>query len=574
MVFQHFPRRGGAFLGALLIVVASVGQAAAQASGAAATAPEPSATQSQNLPSAPPSTPPPPILPAPELPSPNPVVKLPPKGEPAQPALGQAAPVPGTGIPLTASGTPFSFADLAAGLLDSVVYISTAERVAAPAAPTRPDGKKTPGDDFFDELFDHDQKGGDQPEMVQSLGSGFIIDASGLIVTNNHVIADSDEITANLADGRKYKASVVGVDEKTDLALLKLVSPPALKAVKFGRSEALRVGDWVLAIGNPFGFGGTVTAGIVSALDRDIKSGPYDHYIQTDASINRGNSGGPLFNISGEVVGINTAIMSPSGGSIGIGFAVPSEIAVPVIEQLRQFGQVKRGWIGVQIQEVTDDFAASIGLERAAGALIAGVNAGGPAEKAGLKPGDVVLSFNGKPVHNMRSLPQLVADTSPGKTVDLGVIRDKKSITLPIEIGVLQEKKVAAAASSSSSDPGSSAGAEDATEPDAAPVDDVAAMFGLKLGPITDDARKTYSIDSGVKGVLVASVAPGSEADEKRVRAGDVIVQVSQKPVSAPQDVASRVQELKSEGRSSVLLLVSSGDSKLRFVSLRLDDNQ
>ena len=213
---------------------------------------------------------------------------------------------------------------------------------------------------------------------MQSLGSGFVIDASGLIVTNNHVIADADEIAANFANGRKLVATVVGVDDKTDLALLKVTSPTPLKAAKFGRSDKLRVGDWVLAIGNPFGFGGTVTAGIVSALDRDINSGPYDHYIQTDASINRGNSGGPLFNIGGEVVGINTAIMSPTGGSIGIGFAVPSEIAVPVIEQLRRFGEVHRGWIGVRIQDVTEEVAAGLGMTEARGAFIAGLTSEGP----------------------------------------------------------------------------------------------------------------------------------------------------------------------------------------------------
>ena len=291
---------------------------------------------------APEATTPPPILPAPHMPGDNPVVTLPPKEEPTARTATSVAP----GIPVDSNGTVFSFADLAERLLDSVVYISTSQRVAIsprtpkPDAQSAPDSQGTPdtppGDDFFDDLLDNGDGSGGQ--AVQSLGSGFIIDQSGLIVTNNHVIADADEIVANFANGEKLEAKVIGIDDKTDLALLKIDSPKPLKAAVFGRSDKLRVGDWVLAIGNPFGFGGTVTAGIVSALDRDINSGPYDHYIQTDASINRGNSGGPLFNIEGEVVGINTAIMSPTGGSIGIGFSVPSEIAVPVIEQLRRFG--------------------------------------------------------------------------------------------------------------------------------------------------------------------------------------------------------------------------------------------
>ena len=309
----------------------------------------------------------------------------------------------------------------------------------------RPDQPDTPpGEDFFDDFFDKNSRN-EEDRTVQSLGSGFVIDPSGLIVTNNHVIADADEITANFADGRKLEAEVVGIDDKTDLALLKVEAPVPFEAAKFGRSDKMRVGDWVLAIGNPFGFGGTVTAGIVSALDRDINSGPYDHYIQTDASINRGNSGGPLFNIGGEVIGINTAIMSPTGGSIGIGFAVPAEIAVPVIEQLRRFGKVQRGWIGVRIQDVTEEVASGLGMAEAKGAFIAGLSGDGPAAKAGIKEGDVVIEFNGKPVKGMRELPRLVADTPPGDTVDITVMRDGQRVTLKIEVGLLEDEKVAAA---------------------------------------------------------------------------------------------------------------------------------
>lgn len=510
---------------------------------------------------------PPPILPAPDLPIDDPVVELPPEGAPSAPVVGQPGAPAVPGLP-TGAGTPFSFADLAEQLLDSVVYISTSQRVEISRAPPMPDLPNPPSDELFEDFFDDndpDGEGGD-PRTVQSLGSGFVIDPSGLIVTNNHVIADADEIVANFANGSKLTAEVVGIDDKTDLALLKVTSPGPLQAARFGRSEALRVGDWVIAIGNPFGFGGTVTAGIVSALDRDINSGPYDHYIQTDASINRGNSGGPLFNIGGEVVGINTAIMSPTGGSIGIGFAVPSEIAVPVIKQLQEFGEVRRGWIGVRIQDVTDEYAEGLGMSEASGALIAGLSDDGPAAKGGILAGDVVVEFNGKPVDTIRTLPRLVADTPPGERVGVTVLRDGERITLQVEIGLLDDEKIAAAAASTE-EPGDGSA-------DPAPAQTSAEMFGLTLGSITEEARKTYAIDPTVEGVLVTSVDPGSEAEEKSVKPGDVIVQVSQKSVSEPDDVASRIEQLKTEGRRTVMLLVSGAEKKLRFISLRFEGAQ
>jgi serine protease Do len=499
---------------------------------------------------------PPPILPAPDLPpGEDPVVELPPASEPP------AAPIPT--MP-AAPGGMFSFADLAAELLDSVVYISTSQRVTVSERPPLPKEPTTPPEDeFFDEFFDEEDGQRLDPRNVQSLGSGFVIDPSGLIVTNNHVITDADEIVANFANGRQLTAEVIGIDDKTDLALLKVEASDPLPAARFGRSEQLRVGDWVIAIGNPFGFGGTVTAGIVSALDRDINSGPYDHYIQTDASINRGNSGGPLFNVGGEVVGINTAIMSPTGGSIGIGFAVPSEIAVPVIEQLRRFGEVRRGWIGVRIQSVTEDVAAGLGMEEAAGALIAGLMDDGPAADAGIEEGDVVVEFNGKPVESMRALPRLVADTPPGETVDVVVMREGERVTLEITVGLLDEDAQIAAAELEES--------EEETTP---PTDDAAAMFGLSLGSITDEARQTYSIAPEIEGVLVTAVEAGSEAEQKSVQAGDVIVQVSQEDVTAPEEVLARIEELKSEGRRTVMFLVSGTENKLRFVSLRFGDAQ
>jgi serine protease Do len=504
---------------------------------------------------------PPPIIPAPDIPTDDPLVELPPPGQPDTPAVGAPA-VPG--LPVTPQGTVFSFADLAEELLDSVVYISTSQRVSIQRRTPLEDAPNPPPDEFFEDFFDDGEpESDDSPsQMVQSLGSGFVIDASGLIVTNNHVIADADEIVANFADGSQLTAEIIGVDDKTDLALLKVESESPLEVARFGRSDELRVGDWVLAIGNPFGFGGTVTAGIVSALDRDINSGPYDHYIQTDASINRGNSGGPLFNIGGEVVGINTAIMSPTGGSIGIGFAVPSEIAVPVLEQLRQFGEVRRGWIGVRIQDVTPEFADGIGMGEAAGALIAGLTEDGPADQGGIEAGDVVVEFNGKPVDTMRALPRLVADTPPGEAVEVIVIRDGERLTLSVKVGLLEDEVAAAG-------PG--------TDPDAEPEDDpavpsIAEMFGLTLGPITDEARATYSIDSTVEGVLVTEVAPGSEAEEKSVRPGDVIVQVSQEAVADANDVAALVEKLKEQGRRTVMFLLSGAENKLRFVSFRFED--
>jgi serine protease Do len=502
-----------------------------------------------------------PMLPAPELPGEDPVVELPPATAPDEPTEPPAA-VATPGVPATGSNTIFSFADLAERLLDSVVYISTSQTVRVPRRRSAPDVPAPPeGEDLFDDFFDNE---GDQgARNVQSLGSGFVIDGSGLIVTNNHVIADADEIVANFADGTQRAAEVVGVDEKTDLALLKVTADTRLPAARFGRSERLRVGDWVIAIGNPFGFGGTVTLGIVSALDRDINSGPYDHYIQTDASINRGNSGGPLFNINGEVVGINTAIMSPTGGSIGIGFAVPSEIAVPVIEQLRRFGSVRRGWIGVRIQDVTDDVAEGLGMETAMGAFIAGLTDGGPAQSAGIQEGDVIVEYDGKPVPHMRELPRLVADTAPGDTVDLVVMRDGERVTLKIEVGLLEDEQTLA-----------STGIGDQPEGDKSDqaIDDAAQMFGLSLGEITEQSRETYAIDDNVEGVLITAVQSGSEADDKAVKPGEVIVQVSQKDVAAPEEVIARIEELKAEGRRTVMLLLSGVGNKLRFVSLRFAD--
>src|SRR6266849_883118 len=323
---------------------------------------------------------------------------------------------------------PDNISDVAEKVIDAVVNISTSQKVEARNTPMPQLPNDPQLDELFRDFFNRRGQGDPQnrdrgPRRVNSLGSGFIIDASGIVVTNNHVISEADEVTVILNDGSRLKAEIIGKDQKTDIALLRVKPDKPLKAVKFGDSEKLRLGEWVIAIGNPFSLGGSVTAGIVSARNRDINSGPYDNYIQTDAAINRGNSGGPLFNLNGEVIGVNTAIISPSGGSIGIGFAVPANSAVAVIEQLRQYGETRRGWLGVRIQQVTEDIAESLGLKPPRGALVAGVDEKGPAKPAGIEPGDVIVKFDGKDIREMKDLPRIVADTPVGKDVDVVIVR-------------------------------------------------------------------------------------------------------------------------------------------------------
>ncbi|MCP4380984.1 MAG: Do family serine endopeptidase [Hyphomicrobiales bacterium] len=463
---------------------------------------------------------------------------------------------------------PESVADVASELLDSVVNISTSQTVAGSRnvpAPRLPDG--SPFQEFFDEFFDqrpdaeNDDDNNRRPRRVQSLGSGFVIDASGVIVTNNHVIDGADEITANFADGTRLKATLVGRDEKTDLAVLKVEPEKPLVSVSFGDSEGIRVGDWVMAIGNPFGLGGTVTVGIVSARNRDINSGPYDNFIQTDASINRGNSGGPLFNMEGEVVGINTAIISPTGGSIGIGFSVPSSTAVNVIKQLRDFGETRRGWLGVRIQEVTEEIAESLSMAEAVGALVAGVTDNGPAADAGILPGDVILQFDGRDVEAMNQLPRMVADQPVGKEVDVVVLRKGEEKSVKVTLGRLEEAEIVAAALSEETD----------EEPDEPPV--VFGPLGLSLSDLSPTLRTRFKIDDKVSGVVVTDVAEGSAAEEKRVQPGDVILEISQEPVATPEAVEARVNELKTDGRKSALLLLANKDGDLRFVAVAIDAN-
>src|SRR5579862_7268408 len=466
--------------------------------------------------------------------------------------------------PAAARG-PENIADVAEQVIDAVVNISTSQKVDAriTGMPDLPPG--SPMEEFFDEFFKKHRgqggggdNGGDDadktPHRISSLGSGFIIDPAGLVVTNNHVIADADEISVILNDGTKLPAELVGKDSKADLALLRVHTDHPLKAVAFGDSDKLRLGEWVIAIGNPFSLGGTVTAGIVSARNRDIQSGPYDNYIQTDAAINRGNSGGPLFNLNGEVIGINTAIISPSGGSIGIGFAVPSDTAMPVLDQLRQFGEARRGWLGVRIQQVTDDIAESLSIKPARGALVAGVDDKGPAKPAGIEPGDVVVKFDGKDIKEPKDLSRVVADTAVGKEVDVVIIRKGEEQSKRVTLGRLEDN-----------DKPQPASAKSTPEPEK-PVTQKA--LGLDLANLSKDLRGRYKIKDSVKGVIITGVDNASDAADKRLSAGDVIVEVAQEAVSNAADIKKRVEQLKKDGKKSVLLLVSNADGELRFVAL------
>jgi serine protease Do len=356
-------------------------------------------------------------------------------------------------------------------------------------------------------------------------------------------------------DGSKLKAELIGRDSKTDLALLRVKPDKPLKAVKFGNSDRLRLGEWVIAIGNPFSLGGSVTAGIVSARNRDINSGPYDNYIQTDAAINRGNSGGPLFNLEGEVVGVNTAIISPSGGSIGIGFAVPANTAMAVLNQLREFKEVRRGWLGVRIQQVTDDIAESLGIKPVRGALVAGVDDKGPAKPAGIEPGDVIVKFDGKDIKEMRDLPKIVGDTPIGKDVPVLIIRKGKEETKTVRLGRLEDTPQQASVK---------------TDAPAEEKSVVQKALGLNLAGMTDDLRKKYKIKDAVKGVVITAVDANSAAAEKRLNAGDVIVKVTDEEVANAADVQKRIDQLKKDGKKTALLLVANTEGDVRFVALTL----
>lgn len=435
-----------------------------------------------------------------------------------------------------AAGAPPDFAELASRLLPSVVNISVSQASGE-------DG----GEQEFERFFRNRLRPGSPPRFPESAGSGFIVDPRGFIVTNDHVIAEAGEITVTLHDDTKLPAKAVGRDARTDLAVLKVAFEKPLAAAVFGDSAKLRVGEWVLAIGNPFGLGGTVTAGIVSARHRDINSGPYDDFIQTDASINRGNSGGPMFDLEGRVVGINNVIFSPTGGSVGIGFAIPSNRARPVIDQLIEFGRARRGWLGVQIQTVTDELAGSLGLDEASGALVSGLPEDGPAAKAGVEVGDIILRFDGKPVGEMRLLPRMVSETRIGKRVEIEVWRRGERVLIAVVLGEFPEDARAAVP---------------APEPAVAVVG-----LGMTLSAITPDLRERFGIEEDARGVVVTEVDEDGSAAESGIRPGTVIRKVGSnlRAVESPSEVESEIRRAGDAG--SVLMLIEIEGAQ-RFVAL------
>ena len=465
-----------------------------------------------------------------------------------------------------AAPAPESFADLSEKLLPAVVNISTTQTLKnsdrGMEMPQLPPG--SPFDEFFKNFLDPRRGGGGgdgqdaRPQKITSLGSGFIIDASGLVVTNNHVIADADEITVTLQDSQVFKAELVGTDTKGDVALLRIKSNKPLPFVPFGNSDQMRVGDWVLAIGNPLGLGGTVTAGIVSARSRNINAGPYDDFLQTDAAINKGNSGGPLFNTKGEVIGINTAIYSQSGGSIGIGFAIPANQAYKVVQDLQKYGKTRRAWLGVHIQSVTDDIAESLGLKDHNGALVADVTPGGPAAKAGMKGGDVILKFDGKEINEYSRLPRIVSETPINKEVDLEVLRDGKRIPIKVVVAELPDDKDLDQGQTEkpSGKKGESSG-------------NVSGM-GFSVAQVTANLRDKFGLPDGAKGLVVTDIKPTASAAEK-VRPGDIIVEVDHDDVKSLADLNAKVDAARKAGKKTVFVLIES-DGAHRYVTLKVDD--
>jgi serine protease Do len=479
----------------------------------------------------------------------------------------QDPPVAGAPVPQTAPIVPAqSFAPLVKRVQPAVVNISVTEKSGMETMSERlPEGLRgSPFDQFLRRFFDENGQpmprpfsegpGGEGTKRI-ALGSGFIVDPSGYIVTNNHVVGEAAKVEVILQDNSKYTARLVGRDPRTDIAVLKIQADKPLPYVAFGDSSAAQVGDWVIAVGNPFGLGGSVTTGIISARGRDIHAGQFDDFLQIDAPINRGNSGGPTFNLSGEVIGINTAIYSPNGGSVGIGFAVPSNVAKRVYTQLKSGGKVSRGWLGVQIQEVTPAIAASLGLKDEGGALVASVTASSPAAKAGIKQGDVIQSFNGGPVKQLRDLPRLVSAAAPDSEASLTVWRNGKSIELHASLGEAPENpRVASAASEPSNE-------------------DRADALGMHLSPLTPALRRQLEIGHDVQGVVITRIDGGSAADARGLSRGDVLMSINQEPVRSPEEAAAKLREIaKSPQKNALLLLNRHGVTQYVAVTLGKDE--
>ena len=472
--------------------------------------------------------------------------------------------------PALAQG-PASVAGLAEKLSPAVVNIGTSRRVPSGSGvpfPDLPDG--SPLQEFFDEHNPNDGLGDDLMQEARSLGSGFIISADGTVVTNNHVIDGAEEIEVYLTDGTRLPAKIIGKDDKTDLAVLKVDAGHELPFVEFGNSDTAVVGDWVMAIGNPFGLGGSVTIGIVSARNRDIQSGPYDQFIQTDAAINQGNSGGPLFDMNGDVIGINTAIIARGGSSLGIGFAVPGNLAAPVIRQLAEFGETRRGWLGVGIQEVSDDIASSLGLANTAGALVIDVTKGGPSEGK-VSEGDIILEFDGKPIARMRDLPRVVAETEVGKAVPVKILRNGAEQTLDITLGRLElGEQLIASTNTPPAAPEPAPGPEETVaEEEVAPLG-LPDIVGFDVAALDEASRSTYGIAPEEKGIVVTTVKRGSDADIKGFIPGLIVNEVNQNQVATVDELNAMIGQAKEAGRPAVLFKVTDPTGTSRFIAVRL----